>query len=115
LRSGIAKRRSYASILVIPQRKTVLVGALQRRRPWSGGKGWAGYGAGIGGAMRVPALREREAQSDGSFFVRAATLCRKEGEEREEKKEKGRKKGEKEKRENFPNLNFFGKKIKDNL
>jgi hypothetical protein len=65
--------------------------------------------------MRVPALREREAQSNGSFSVRAATLCRKEGEEREEKKEKGRKKGEKEKRENFPNLKFFGNKIKDHL
>jgi hypothetical protein len=74
-------------------------------------KGWAGYGGGGGGAMGGPAVREREARSDGSFSVGAAAICcvQEEGRrgKRKEKKRKGRKKEKKKKSKNFLNLIFW--------
>jgi hypothetical protein len=128
LRAEIARGRSCASILVVPQRKMVLVRALYGRRPWPeleltweapwgssperGGRGkergtdrwvpWGGGGRARPGLLCLPVR-------DCLLYVREESR-KEEGEEKRERKEKkGRKKSEK-----ISNLEI-SKKIKDNL
>jgi hypothetical protein len=110
---GIARGRSYASVLVIPQRKMSFCEAPNGRRPWPdlklhgsspkrGRRGGAG-GCGLGGAARGAMGGGLQGHWGGSVVALCSAyacslLCMREGEEEREereKKRKGRKRKEK--------------------
>jgi hypothetical protein len=91
LRTGIARGRSCAPVLVIPQRKTALVEAFHRRAATAA---WFGPAA---------ALR--------AVYMRKKTWGRKEREEREkENKEREKKKRKEKNKKNVKPRNFRGEK-----
>jgi hypothetical protein len=113
LRAGIARGRLCASVLVIPQRKMVLIRTLYRRRPWidlelhhwpwgsssereergtGRGRGGGGLGAPWGGAARRSSAPTAPVRSARLF---GPAVSRREGGTREEKEKQGKKKEEK--------------------
>jgi hypothetical protein len=119
----IARGRSCASVLVIPQRKMALVRALHERaamarvgapgRPWGARRsGREGEGMGRGEGARLGRYRGRGAMGRGAgmascSLAAAAAVCEvEEGKKREKKKRKI---------DFFLNLEILGRKIKDNL
>jgi hypothetical protein len=91
-------------------------------------EGKEGEGGGRGGAARVQLGHQGEGCYGGARWLLLCSsmraFCtwennwswgRRRGGKREEKENEGKEKKKKEKKENFPNLNFFGGRIKDNL
>jgi hypothetical protein len=145
LRVGIARGRSYTSVLIIPRRKTSLCEAPNGRRPWPDleapceligahrrGEGDEGQGQGaLGAAMRYRGLLGEGGHGvlQGlvrccSFVLCVGLLCsvregnsreRKEKERRRKERRKRKKEG-KEKKKYEKNFKLENfRKIKDNL
>jgi hypothetical protein len=120
LRVGSARWRPYASVLVIPRRKTSLCEALHRRRPWPElelpwepmgsspergrrGKGKRKQGHGLWaawGATRAVGGRHGEGlrAACGCLVLCSCAVCenrKQEGEEEKEEREKKKKRKEK--------------------
>jgi hypothetical protein len=126
---GIARGRSYASVLVIPRRKTSLCEALHGRRPWpdlklhgsSWGAHWRGEGE-RGEGQRAGGLEGGMGGAVGAAWFGPCVLsvavvrevlcsCVREGSRRKEKGEEKKKRKEKKKKRKkygkFLKLEFF--------
>jgi hypothetical protein len=130
LRVRIARGRSYAFVLVTPQRKTSLCEALQGRAAMGVEAPWAGHGelAGEERGGRLGGFMGRGRAAGGAPGLQPpacllAVRCvlnvlsvvreKEEGRKREEKRRKEKKRGKKEKNmEIFLNLKIFKEKNK---
>jgi hypothetical protein len=125
LRAGIARGRSCASVLVVPQRKTTLGRALHGRAAMAGvGASMAGHGSAHWrvergerrarlGALGGVAAMERSSTGLLLCSVSLTAVCEKKGGRRKEKrrerkeKKKGRKKRKGRKKEKISKLKNF--------
>jgi hypothetical protein len=79
VRVGIARWRSYASVLIIPRRKMRLCEALHRRRPWPEldfhGSSWGTHRRGEGGEGQGGAAWGRHGELLGRRHGRGCRHC----------------------------------------